>query len=59
MQPIHVGHYKLALGLQGFALSLPGFLDSNMLVSAMLNSHVRGIAKHEAPMQGGWRCNGK
>ena len=36
------------LGLSGYALGLPGFLDTNMLVSAMGKSRVGDIAQREA-----------
>ena len=53
-----IGHFRLVLGLPGFALGPPGFLDTNMLVSATRKSGIEGIAQRKAPIQGSSCCGG-
>ena len=54
----HVGFMGVALGQGGFALGTQVFLYINILVSATLNTRVRGQAKCEPPMGAVSRCNG-
>ena len=55
---VHVGYHRLTLGSPGFALGLPGFLDTNMLVRVTQNARVGGHTKREAPTRVVSRCSG-
>ena len=55
--PTQTIFHWLALGVLGFALGVPGFVDTNMLVLAMRNSCVGAIAQREVSMRRDWRCS--
>ena len=44
-----VGCAGVNIGFAGFVYGAWGFMDANMLVSALQNSCIGGIAQHEAP----------